>query len=220
MIAQADAYPLSWPDGWVRTPSGRREVARFSKGERQHSSQPGGRSWMRKRDLTVSDGVRRVVQTLERMGARHVVISTNLQVRLDGLPRSGQAQPDDPGAAVYWTTKKGEQRCMAVDKFHKVADNLAAIAGTLEALRTVERYGGAAILDRAFTGFQSLPPPMDVRTWRQVLGIPEGASVAAADLEVYYRRARSEAHPDKGGTPEDFDAVQKAYEQAKREVRA
>jgi hypothetical protein len=30
------------------------------------------------------------------------VISTNVRMRLDGLPRSGEKESQDPGAAVYW----------------------------------------------------------------------------------------------------------------------
>ena len=217
MNAPAEAYPLTWPQGWKRLPAHARTRAKFGKGETQRSND-GMSSWTRKKELSIADGRQRVIDSLERMGARAMVISTNLALRLDNLPRSGQAQPADPGVAVYWTSPKGEARCIAVDRFDRVADNLAAVAGTLEALRTVERYGGAAILDRAFTGFVALPPPMDLRTWRQVLSISEGVRVTELLLDEAYMRARSAAHPDKGGAPGEFDAVQKCYEAAKLEL--
>ena len=92
---------------------------------------------------------------MQRLGVHQddVVVSTNLQTRLDGLPRSNQARPGDPGVCVYWKPAKSPMRCMAVDRYDEVQDNLAAVAATLEAMRSIERHGGAAILDRAFTGF-------------------------------------------------------------------
>lgn len=205
--APTEAYPLTWPQGWKRTPEFSRGWAKF-----------GTRQGYTREKLTLVGGRNRVLGTLGRMNARGVVISTNVRTRNDGLPRSGEREPNDPGAAVYWTTPKGEKRCMAVDQYARVADNLGAIAGTLEAMRAIERYGGATILDRAFTGFVALPPPPDLRSWRDVLRIPDGVGVTQADLEDRYKRRRSEAHPDKGGEPGDFNAVQLAYDQARREL--
>jgi hypothetical protein len=130
-------------------------------------------SWNTKGEISIADGVQRVRLELDRMGIRDadIVISTNLHLRLDGLPKSGQAQPADPGAAVYWRTKDG-QRCMAIDQYDRVEHNLAAIAATLDAMRAIKRHGGAEILDRAFTGFTALPAPMaGGKPWRQVLGL-------------------------------------------------
>ena len=82
--------------------------------------------------------VERVLEELRRLdgaGEDDVVISTNLRTRLDGLPRSDQPKPEDPGAAVYWQPPIGEMRCMAVDRYTEVEDNLAAIAATRNAGR-------------------------------------------------------------------------------------
>lgn len=123
-----DAYPLQWPAGWPRTAPNDRLFGRFNKKSRQYFASGG--SYMASKSLSVSDGVQRVLQSLERMGvdtADDVVISTDLALRLDGLPRSGQKKPDDPGAAVYWVTPEGERRCMAIDLYQSIADNIAAI---------------------------------------------------------------------------------------------
>ena len=191
------AFPLCWPEGWARTRPAFRKAGRFNKGERQYSSTPGGSSWLRKRDVSVSDGIARILGELERMGIdrQDIVISTNVRTRLDGLPRSGEREPDDPGAAVYWQDPSGERRrCMAIDVYTRVADNLAAIAATLDAMRAIERHGGAEILDRAFTGFVALPSPE--QPW-QVLGVQMGAS--RAEIEQAYRRLAMQHHPDRGG---------------------
>lgn len=210
-----NAYPLSWPDGWKRTPEPRRERAKFRARQtrtRQHGDGSSS-SWTQKRDLTIADGVERVRQQLDLMRVSDdYVISTNLELRLDGLPRSNQRAPSDPGVAVYW--KDGDAtRCMAIDRYDRVQDNLAAIAATLDAMRAIERHGGAEILDRAFTGFAALPPPEDSdRGWWVVLGVKRDAS--AEDIKTAYRRLASANHPDRGGDAERMAEVTRAYQQA------
>ena len=199
-----NAYPLQWPTGWKRATA--RKEARFS--TRDYGSRPA-------RVLTVSDGCDRVLRELDRMGytRNDVVISTNVVLRLDGLPRSDQRAPDDPGAAVYWRTRKGENKVMAIDIYDRVADNLAAIAATLEAMRSIERHGGAAILERAFTGFVALPSPGAKRNWWEVLGLQSDATREA--VKTAYRRLASIHHPDKpGGSHEKMAELNHAQEAA------
>lgn len=149
----------------------------------------------------MTDGLQRVLDELEKLGVHQddVIISTNLLTRLDGLPRSGQARPQDAGVAVYWQkSAKEPMRCMAIDRYDEVADNLAAIAATLDAMRAIERHGGAAILDRAFTGFTALPAPSQAQPWWQVLDISQTASVD--EINAAWRRLSSIHHPDRGGS--------------------
>ncbi|MDO8706038.1 MAG: hypothetical protein Q7J84_13935 [Sulfuricaulis sp.] len=214
-----DAYPLSWPVGWPRTLPSQRRSAKFSKGERQRPSTPTGSSWMRYRQVSVADGIQRVLAELAKLKISRddLIVSSNLRLRLDGLPRSDQREPEDPGAAVYWQDQKGRKQVMAIDQYDRVADNLAAIAATLEAMRAIERHGGAQILERAFTGFVALPAPDHQRTWREVLVIPSlpgNEAQAREAVETAYRRLRSLHHPDKGGDAAAFSAVQAAYDQA------
>lgn len=179
-------YPLAWPEGWKRTQSYQRKTATFS---RQGKA------------LTVFDGVQRVLDELQRLGVHQddVIVSTNLQTRLDGLPRSNQGRPGDPGVCVYWQkSAKEPMRCMAVDRYDEVQDNLAAVAATLEAMRSIERHGGAAILDRAFTGFAALPAPAaGERDWWTVLGLQPDASVEA--IRSAHRALAAKVHPDRQG---------------------
>lgn len=193
------AYPLTWPDGWGRLKSYQRKRATFARN---------------KRELTIADAVARVREELGRMSIRDddLVVSTNLELRMDGWPKSGQREPADPGAAVYWRDKAKNTRCMAIDRYDRVADNLAAVAATLDAMRAIERHGGAEILNRAFTGFAALPGAGDSEHWSDVLGVP--ATANRADIDAAYRRLRSQHHPDRGGDGEKFHAVQKAYEEA------
>lgn len=203
------AFPLTWPTGWKRTPPAARRPGRFSKGRRQRYD---GRHEAA-RELTIAEAVDRVRAELQRMGIDDddLVISSNLELRLDGLPRSNQREPADPGVAVYWVDRFDRSqppKCMAIDQYDRVADNLAAVAATLDAMRAIERHGGAAILDRAFAGFAALPGPAAV-DWRAVLD--------PADPEGSYRRLRAKHHPDRAGDASAFQQVQDAWTAYKAE---
>src|SRR6476469_975099 len=93
------AYPLTWPAGWPRTSAGDHTHGKF--GSRR--TRPGA-SYARTEDVTITEATQRVLEELQRMGIdrQDVVISTNVRTRLDGLPRSGEREPNDSGAAAYW----------------------------------------------------------------------------------------------------------------------
>jgi hypothetical protein len=212
-----NAFPLSWPEGWPRTLPVHRQPGRFGK-----RAAVSGSSWKQLQNLTVTLGVTRVLAELERMGIdrQDVIVSTNVRTRLDGFPRSGEREPTDSGAAVYWQERNGQKRVIAIDQYTKVADNLAAIAATLDALRSVERHGGARILERAFTGFTALPDPGKTtkRTWREVFGFAPKEPVNAGLLRTRYRHLAAEHHPDRGGSPALMAELNVAYEEAKKEL--
>ena len=58
----------------------------------------------------------RVMDELGRMGLGRddVVISTNVETRLDGFPRSDRTEPADPGVAVYWQERKGGRKVVNI----------------------------------------------------------------------------------------------------------
>jgi len=204
-MTERKAYPLSWPAGWKRSTS--RASAHFKTyGTR----------------LSVHDAVQRLLRELELMGVHdwEVIISTNVPLRLDGLPRSDK-EPADPGAAVYWrhrNWKEGQPlRCMAIDRYNRVADNLAAIAATLEAMRAIERHGGAQILDRAFLGFAALPEKAS-QSWREVLGIDGTPTLEL--VESRFRNLAKVHHPDQGGDREKFEQITAARDAARMELSA
>lgn len=192
-MSEITAYPLCWPPGWRRTRS--RTSAKFG-------HRAGG--------ITIEEGVQRIRGELRRMGIAlsSIIISTDLKLRRDGLPFSDQPIGKlDPGAAIYWRDGR-HQRCMAIDRYTHITDNLAAIAATIEAMRAIERHGGAEILDRAFTGFAALPAPASEDKPHEVLGVAETAT--HDEIEYAYRRIAQQAHPDKGGSDEHMAKVNAA----------
>lgn len=182
-----DNFPLAWPAGWTRCTDRKRSRFATSKGLPQGSG-------VRYREITIADGVQRVMRELYALDVPYCIISTNIKPTLTGTPHgAGGGQIIDPGAAVYWKAPRtGAQRCIAVDLYDRVADNLAAIAATLEAMRAIKRHGGAAILERAFTGFKALPAP---EQWFEILELGN-QQASEAEIEAAFIRLAKAAHPD------------------------
>lgn len=172
------AYPLAWPSGWPRTAPHRRLPSKFK---------PGG--------LTAE--AQECRWELQRLGARQPVISTNIELRQDGLPYSNRRRPDDPGVAVYFTYE-GRQQCIPCDRWATVEENLRAVWKSIEALRSLERWGAKSFVDAAFTGFQALPAPNSARAWWEVLGVSQHASVE--EINAAYRSKAKDTHSDTGGS--------------------
>lgn len=145
------------------------------------------------------------------------LISSDLRVRLDGLPYSNQPQPADPGVAVYFRLER-QDRVLACDAWSRIADNIAAIAAHIECIRGIDRYG-VGTLDQAFAGYAALPAKGD--TWRATLGFGPDDAVSAADVQRAFRDRARAAHPDvPGGSHQQMTTLNEARDQALREVSA
>jgi hypothetical protein len=210
-IESVKRYPLEWPIGWKRTTY--RKAAPFFKQVRQYTETG---SYARKESLSVGDATTRLMGELKRLGARHVIISSNLRVREDGLPYAQQAkQIPDPGVAVYFQLS-GQPRVLACDKWSSVADNLAAIAGHIEAIRACDRYG-VGTLEQAFTGYKALPAD-SAADWRMVLFGEKDCHVTVGDVQAAYRARAKELHPDVGGTEIAMSHLNRARDYALMEL--
>lgn len=191
------AHPLCWPYGWPRTKQ--LIVSRF-------------RKW--NKEVTITKATDVVIDQFRLFGVPEwsVIISSDLKLRQDGLPKSGQRIPDDIGIAVWW--KEGaKQRVIALDQYNRIADNLYAIGKTVEAMRSIERWGGGEILERTFTGFTHIE---HIKSgWRDVLEY-DGSNLNAANK--HYKVLRSLNHPDKGGDKNKFYEINQAWTEAEREL--
>lgn len=194
----ADAYPLAWPPGVPRTVV----PARSAFGE-----------------VTISRATQELLWEIERMHGRLPVISTNLELRNDGLPYSKQRPISDHGVAVYFT-RSGRQLVFACDRWDRIEHNMRAITKTIDAMRGIERWGSTDLMERAFMGFEALPPPdqaVVLSCW-QILDLEPGAS--EMEIERAYRTKAKSAHPDRGGSRQEWDQLRAAYEQAKQAAAA
>jgi len=73
------------------------------------------------------------------------------------------------------------------------AAKVAAIAASAGKQRdAIERHGGAAILERAFTGFDALPPP---KSPFDILGVSR-EHASEASIQVAFKAKARTYHPD------------------------
>lgn len=191
----AQAYPLHWP--LSRPRSQYRSEAKFRDGNID-----GGRK------VSISVARIRLQDELDRLGARSVVLSTNVELRLDGMPRADRAAPGDPGVALYFRLHD-KDTVLACDRWDRVADNIAALAKHIEALRGMDRWG-VGTLEQAFAGYQALPAP---EQWWQVLGCQ--ADTPLATVEQVWRKLALKAHPDHGGSDAAMARLNAALAQAR-----
>jgi hypothetical protein len=188
------AYPLQWPDGLPRT-------------ERKASSQ--FRS-------SLSAALKNVKSSLELFAkdsgkqVTEIVLSSNV----GGLD---VGQPADTGVAA-WFEWDGQQRCIAVDRYPKVEDNLQAIHHIIEARRTEMRHGGLHIVRQTFKGFTALPAPDGRKSWREVLRFRAGEMPTVQDIDRRYRELAPAAHPDAGGSQDAMADLNRARAEAKAAV--
>lgn len=188
----AEAFPLFWPEGWKRTRNP--ETSRFKTGF----------------------GAARVKLSAEiqRMGGTGVIISTNVPLRNDGMPRASAPEPKDSGVAVYFRYK-GKDMVFACDKFRYSRENIYAIAMTIDALRGIERWGASDMMERAFSGFKALAAQNE-RRWWDVLEVRPDATREVIDAN--FKRLLRDKHPDAGGSHEAMAELNIARQQALKEV--
>jgi hypothetical protein len=190
------AYPLAWPAGWPRKPNPYRPRAKFGAGS----------------GVSLGVGVQRLTHELRVLGAKDVIVSTNVKPRLDGLPSGDAANPSDPGAAVYFRIKS-EPRALACDKWDRVADNLAALAKHIEAIRGQVRWGVGS-LEQAFGGYLALTAVGAKQAWWEILALPSNATIAVVRAKQLALLAQH--HPDKGGDQTRAAEINAAADEARR----
>lgn len=192
MTTSIPPFPLSWPEDLPRT---ERKVASLFRS----SLSAALRNVRSSLELFAKDSGKQVTD---------IVLSSNV----GGLD---PGQPADPGVAA-WFTWDGQQRCIAVDRYPKVEDNLQAIHHIIEARRTEMRHGGLHIVRQTFKGFTALPAPPRQKSWREVLKIAPGRPVTVREVDDHYRAAAAAAHPDKpGGSNERMAELNRARNEAK-----
>lgn len=200
-ILNVNAHPCAWPAGWKRTPSKLRRPSNYRV------------SFVAARNDIVSQ--------LKLLGAREIIVSTNIQLRRDGLPYAATSEPEDPSVAVYWL-EKNTTRVVACDQWTKVRENMRAVDVAVKCLRQLQSSGATQIIEQAFLGFKALPASLQLhRDWRVVFGYGGEWHPETLEWATVVRRHRKlliQRHPDTTtGSREAFDELQAAYEQAKRE---
>lgn len=199
-------FPLQWPDSWPRSDPATRLRSKFGF---KNSGQ-----------VSFSEAYSFLIGEIGRLGAANGVVTSDLPTRHDGIPYAPGRAVSDPGVAV-WFVLDGRERVMPCDRWLSHAENMYAVAKTIEAMRGIDRWGSGDIVQRAFSGFAALPPGVPLgpakRPWREVLGV----SALEGVLEVAKRAHRElirKHHPDAGGSHELAAEINAALAEAEREL--
>ncbi len=184
-----EAHPLYWPQ--YRPRAVHPEVSRFS--------------------TSLADARDGLFSELDRLNAINIIVSTNIELRHDGLPYASRRPPQDVGVAVYFKYKKSDM-CFACDKYNRVGDNIHAIRKTIEALRGIARWGTGDMMEQAFKGFEALPDYTKESCW-EILSVSPQAS--PNEIKTCYRNLCMIHHPDAGGDPAEFTKLNEAYQEAR-----
>lgn len=208
------SYPLSWPAGWARTKLVERQDARFFTSTRGET-RPTGWTPVYRQKRSMNSATNFLTLEMDRLGASALVVSTNVELRQDGLPYSNRKPPEDSGAAVYFKFS-GKPVVLACDKWKRVEDNLWAIAKDIEAQRGRARWG-VGNLEQAFAGYLRLAAPGEsgAALWYNVLGISAECSFEQARA-AYIERAKVSHQDMPGGSHESMVYLNKAWDQARQ----
>jgi len=199
-------YPLDWPVGYPRTQSPQR--SRFE-------------------NPTLDKSVKNLVDEVSRLlyGRVHsradvdVVISSNIPLRNDGFPRADYMKSaiKDKGVAVYFK-KEDTDIVICCDKWDTVESNMHAVYKTIEAMRSIERWGVSDFIQRSFTGFKALPAGPEPRKWWEVFDLascPDATLSSKNIVDLKYKSLVKIRHPDRqNGNSELFHELQEAYKKA------
>ncbi len=187
-------YPLHWPGNQPRTAPMDRHGAR-----RWHAD------W--------NTATRDLAFELEKALVHDWQISSNHRVN------GRAAATDDPGVAVWFMKPRVDGFILSViacDSFDRMAQNIKAIAMTLQRLRQIEDYGCYSF-DKAMRGaaYTALPAPeAPPRNWWEILGVDPDIDPDA--LKAVHKALVKKYHPDNanGGDPTKFREIQEAFERA------
>jgi hypothetical protein len=209
-------FPLEWPIGWKRTSPRQRQRATFRSTKVEDLKRSDGTVNRVKKETAVSVFVatQRLERQVELLGGKNPTLSTNVSLRLDGRPRS-EGEPSDPGVALYFSFA-GKATVLACDRFDRVADNIAAIAAHIDALRRVDRYGVGTI-EQALAGYKALPADT-AANWRAVFGFAADSTPTRAQVDTAFKAAARKRHPDRGGSDLEMAHLNRARDYALQEL--
>jgi hypothetical protein len=200
------------------------------------------RSWVGTKPRTRSQFTATWTQTLQLLEREVYILQTSkmddpvlmmditeADLRIDGQVRAN-ARPSSDAVALAFESRKGPlvfrcdrflERPWGAKMIPLWQHNVRAIALTLEALRKVDRYG-ATQHDEQYTGYRQLaaepavvPTSVDeaMATLRELAGMTGPHDVP---IETLISRARRGAHPDAGGSREEWDRFTEASEVVSR----
>lgn len=189
------SHQIDWPTGWDRTPASERtRNNRFETSLRQ----------------SIDD----LADELGRVGVDDWRLSTAAEHQKQNPKYPyADASPNDPGAVIRWSMDGG-QYAVACDSYSRLRDNIR----TLYLYIHEKRKMGDRPVKTGESEFANarLPPADDVEESptdhpdHVILGVPHDADPST--VRDAFRRMVKTAHPDNGGSEEEFRRVCEAKE--------
>ena len=196
------AAPLQWPEDWPRHRGAKDNSGRFTR-----DAKP----------ISLSQAIDGLAGELERLGAREITISMNIN---PSRTLSKQKRAEDPGVALYFS-RGGRPHTMCQDRFDTVEGNARSLALAVKAMRDLERHGGGVIAEKAFEGFTGVPAVKEggepaAKKWWDILGVLPSAPLTA--IRGAWRSQSAEAQ--KAGDMDRAARVNAAWAEAQKELRS
>lgn len=189
-FAQKSEFPLRWPSN----------IPRAKKPES---------SWFSTTLFQALNNVGKSLRMLAKDSGKSVTdVNLSSNVTID-------QSPEDGGVAVYFRWNDADF-CIPVDRYKKPAENLQAIHHIIEADRTKIRHGGVAFVMAEKRGQTLMLEDGSNKHWTQILSLPMNPD--KNQIKQRWKELAKIHHPDKGGSVETWNQIQKAYELALKEV--
>lgn len=136
-------------------------------------------------------------------------------------PRKIHQSPAEYTVTVLWVVR-GQQLGLTLGEYPTAAENLRAIYNSVEDARKIEGRGATELMRQIFKQLPgpteaplALPSGASVADPYIVLGLQSGAPLSVA--EAAYRALAKTAHPNAGGDRAQWDRLQAAIEQIRKE---
>jgi hypothetical protein len=163
---------------------------------------------------TLSTTLNLLAREIRMLNGKQIVVMLDIRerdIRLDGLPRA-DARIGEPCVALSFESNWGPVR-KVTGEYRTWQDNLRAISLSLEALRSVDRYGVSKSGEQ-YRGWRALPVSTDgaallTTSDEAVDFLSQWFVDGNDDLDAALRKAMMETHPDHGGDSDEFRKVLK-----------
>lgn len=190
---------IDWPAGFERTPEADRQRCR-------------------KYDVSLSQAFSDLETELGRLGVDDYRYSFDADQRKTDQRPYARASPDDPGFVLRWTMD-GDQYAVACDRWNRLRDNVRTVGLYLNEKRKMEQRP-VETGESEFANARLPPGDEDAEiivagtgqteSPHEVLDIdPEAPDEV---VKAAFRAKAKDAHPDKGGSRDEWQQLQNAKE--------
>lgn len=130
----------------------------------------------------------------------------------NGAERNGFSQDENSRTVIFTYKLRGKNVTLRMGSQARATDNLRVIYLAIKSMRLNEKRGIGEVMEQAY---KQLAAPEGIIDPYQVLGLSQGLPMGV--YEAMYKDLAKKAHPDAGGTPEQFKKLNEAIEEIRKE---